>query len=102
MGKFTGLSLNLNKTIVFYPWNKLNKHIICGVQVGNELVKYLGVFLGMGNLTAPNFEAYLLKACNVAQRWSKCSLTLPAKIVVLKTFIFSVFVHHLNSIWLET
>ena len=65
--------------------------MVCGVQVGNEPVKYLGVFLGMGDLTALNFEACLLKAYKVAQRWSKHPLTLLAKIVVLKTFIFSVF-----------
>ncbi len=98
VGKFTGLSLNLNKMIAFHPQNKLNKQIVCGVQVGNEPVKYLGVFLGTGDLTALNFETCLSKARKVAHKWSKHSLTLPAKIVILKTFIFSIFVHHLNNI----
>ncbi len=36
----------------------------------------------------------------MSSRWSKQSLTLPAQIVVLKTFIFSIFVHLLNCVFL--
>ncbi len=36
----------------------------------------------------------------MSSKWSKQSLTLPAQIVVLKTFIFSIFVHLLNCVYL--
>ena len=65
VGFFTALSLNLNKTIVLYPWNK-NKYLVAGVSVSSEPVKYLGTFLGVGDLTNLNFEGALNKARKVA------------------------------------
>ncbi len=111
---FTRLHLNLQKTIVLFPnfWNNLNKNKspsdtlqnknnqlkISGVEVSDEPVKYLGAFLGTGNMTSLNFEKVLAKARSIVARWRKHSLTLPARITILKTFIFSIFVHILNVV----
>ncbi len=66
--------------------------------MSDEPAKYLGAFLGNSDITGMNFEKVLIKARSIAARWRKCSLTLPARITVLKTFIFSVFVHVLNIV----
>ncbi len=79
----------------------MNKSCIAGVTVSGEPVKYLGAYLGSGDLTAINFEAALKKARAVASRWSKRKLTITARVLVLKTFIFSIFVHTLNSVWIK-
>ena len=61
VGSFTGLSLNLEKTIVFN--HKINgKHIIHGITMSNTPVKYLGAFLGQGDLSKLNFEKPLQNA----------------------------------------
>ena len=62
VGTFTGLNLNLNKTIAFYPKNKLNMTYHHGVCASGTLVKYLGAYLGSGDLSHMNFEATLKKA----------------------------------------
>ncbi len=108
IGLFTGLQVNLSKTIVLYPtlnnewnenWNKnKNKVLISGVEVGNLPVKYLGAYLGCNDTTTMNFEHALSKARLIANRWKKCTFTLPAQVTVIKTFIFSVFVHVLNVV----
>ncbi len=61
-------------------------------------MKYLGAYLGLGDLSHLNFEQPLKKARAVIGRWSKRSLTLDARILVIKTFIFSIFVHILNTV----
>ncbi len=45
-----------------------------------------------------NFESPLKKARAIAARWNKCSLTLDAHILVAKTFIFSIFIHIINTV----
>ncbi len=52
----------------------------------NQPVKYLGAFLGLGDLSKQNFEKPLRVAKLIISRWSKRSLTLDAHILVLKTF----------------
>ena len=55
VGTFTGLSLNLLKTIAFYhKFDVLTE--MAGITVGNKPVKYLGVHLGKGDLSVLNFE----------------------------------------------
>ncbi len=109
IGHFTGLHLNLKKTIVLFPnlwnnWNKnksssdtlLNKNNrlkIFGVEVSDEPAKYLGAFLGTGDMTSLNFEKVLAKARSIAARWRKHSLTLPARITILKTFLSFSFLY---------
>ena len=83
VGTFTGLNLNLNKTIAFYPRNKMNKSHHHGVCTSGTLVKYLGAFLGSSDLSSMNFETALKKARNVSSHWVKMNLTLPVKVVVL-------------------
>ncbi len=65
-------------------------------------VKYLGTFLGLGDLSKMNFERPLQKAKSVMSHWQKQSLTLDARILVIKTFVFSVFVHVLNTVYITT
>ncbi len=46
-----------------------------------------------------NFEKPLRAAWNKIHKWNKRHLTLLAKILVAKTFIFSLFTHILNTTW---
>ena len=97
--KYTSLTLNLDKMIVF-NYNQLVPVKIARVLVHNELVKYLGVYIGLGNLTRMNFEVALRKARNVIGKWGKCKLSLPARVMVSKIFVFSTFVHICNHAWI--
>ncbi len=99
VGEFTGLTLNLKKTIAFSPMQK-KCQIIAGIQVDSVLVKYLGAFLGLGDLSTLNFEIPLHKVRIKLQKWNKRKLSLFARITVAKTFIFSLFTHILNSTWI--
>ncbi len=60
VGKFTGLSLNLNKTIAYN--HKHGSRIISGIKISNDPVKYLGALIGDGDLSSANFEHLLKKA----------------------------------------
>lgn len=95
VGRFTGLQFNINKTIAFCPGIQ-DKLILHGVQVCSVPVKYLGIFLGTGDLSRLNFEQPLRKMKNILNKWAKQNLTLDAKILIVKTFAFSVFTHVLN------
>ena len=66
--------------------------------MGSTLVKYLGAYLGLGDLTKLNFDSLLKKARAIAARWNKYFLTLDAHILVAKTFIFSIFVHIITTV----
>ncbi len=68
VGTSTGLNLNLNKTITFYPKNKINKIYHHGVFASGTLVKYLGAYLGSGDLSHMKFEATLKKARNISSQ----------------------------------
>ncbi len=55
VGCFTGLCLNLDKTIAF-DLTAAHKLHIAGVCICNTPIKYLRVYLGLGNLCKMNFE----------------------------------------------
>ncbi len=97
VGSFTGLQLNLDKTIAFNA-SAQGKLQVAGVAICNSPVKYLGASLGLGDLSRLNFETLLRKARALVAHWNRRSLTLDARILVVKTFIFSVFVHVLNTV----
>ena len=97
VGTFTGLSLNINKTITFNS-EIIGKRILTEVSTRNTPVKYLEAFLGLGDLMKLNFEQPLRKAHGIM--WNNHHLTLNAQILISKTFLFSVFTHLLNSIFL--
>ncbi len=99
VGNYTGLCLNLSKTIAFTPQGC--NHKASGVKIDSRPVKYLGAFLGLGDLSEKNFDASLQKAQNNLQSWNKRQLTLTAR-VVAKTFIASLFIHILNSVCIHT
>ena len=75
IGTFTSLCLNMDKTIAF-DLNASNKIKQVGVEVGSTPVKYLGAYLGLGDLKKLNFDSLLKKAKAIAARWNKHSLTL--------------------------
>ncbi len=64
------------------------------------LVKYLGAYLGVGDLSHLNFEKPLHLVQQKIQAWSSRSLTLKARVIVAKTFIFSLFTHILNTVYI--
>ncbi len=101
VGSFTGLHLNLDKTIAFDP-GVTQKLMVAGVQVCCAPVKYLGAYLGIGDLSKLNFEAPFQKMKSVLSKWSKRPLTLDARILVCKVFTFSVFTHVLNCVFIST
>ena len=76
LGQFTGLMLNLDKTLALGPNVKIAK--VAGVCVDKKPVKYLGTFLGVGDLSDMNFENALIKVRGVAAKWQKRNLTLPS------------------------
>ncbi len=100
VGKFTGLSLNLNKTIAYSHQNK--SYILAGIKISNTPVKYLGAIVSTGDQSKANFEHLLLKARKIATRWSSRHLTIPAWVLVAKTFVFSTFIHICNCVYLTT
>ncbi len=53
-----GLTLNLNKTIAIRHKQPLQ---MAGIEVKNAPVKYLGAYLGQGDLSKMNFEKLLKK-----------------------------------------
>ncbi len=59
--------LNLDKTLALGPNVMAAK--VAGVCVNNKPVKYLGAFLGVGDLSDMNFENALAKVQDVAARW---------------------------------
>ncbi len=89
----------MNKTLAFYHKQDMETHV-AGVRIRSVIVKYLGVYLGKGDLSKLNFEKPLKAACLKIQAWNKRHLLLPARIIVLKTFIFILFVHVLNTVWI--
>ncbi len=99
-GTFTGLQLNLSKMIAFVMSG--NKRTVAGVEVDSQPVKYLGAFLGLEDLSEMNFNKPLSKAQNNSQSWNKRNLTLTARVLVSKTFITSIFIHTLNSVFIHT
>ncbi len=100
VGYFTGLTLNIDKTIAF-DLTASSCLKIAGVEVRSAPVKYLGVTLGLGDLSKQNFEKPLRDARAALSKWSKRSLTIDAKILVLKTFVILVFVHVMNTTYIS-
>ncbi len=99
VGTFTGLELNLVKTIAF---NLQVKGTVLhgGIIVCCAQVKYLGAFLGLGDLSKLNFEQPLHKAKSIISRWTSRNLSLDVRILVSKIFVFSVFTHVLNVVYI--
>ncbi len=101
VGRLIGLTLNLDKTIAFSP-KAIGFHMIHGIQMSNSPVRYLGAFLGIGDLSSLNFEKPLRIARQKIHAWNSRNLTLPARVTVAKTFIFSLFTHILNVVYVRT
>ncbi len=81
VGQYTGLELNVDKTLAFYHKQDMETQV-AGVRIRSVPVKYLGVYLGKGDLSKLNFEKPLKAACLKIQAWNKRHLSLPARITV--------------------
>ena len=67
-GCFTGLELNLSKTVVYAP-SITKPMIIAGVRVSSEPVKYLGSYLGDQKTAEDlNFSNALAKMRDISSR----------------------------------
>ena len=100
VGWFTGLTLNLDKTIAFSQ--KFHSiYYVHSIQISNVPVKYLGTFLGIGDLSTLNCEKPLQVARQKIQVWNSHTLTLKAHVTVMKTFIYSLFTHVLNVVYIR-
>ncbi len=98
--RYTGLTLNLQKTVVFTTQQEVPKKAQ-GILVMHDLVKYLGTYLGIS--TQPeerNFEHILRNFKAVASKWQSHALTLPAQIVVMRSLILSVATHILSMVYI--
>ena len=100
VGQFTGLSLNLKKTIAYSHWNK--SYTLAGIRISNTPVKYLGAIVSAKDLSTANFKHLLQKARKITTKWSSRHLTIPAQVLVVKTFVFSTFIHICNCVYLIT
>ncbi len=98
-GEFTGLQLNLAKTVVYSSACERD-YQFHGITVTGNPVKYLGTYIGKGDTaTILNLDSALSKMKTMAQRWKHQTLSLTARIVVFKTMIFSQVVHILNTMY---
>ncbi len=68
-GRFTGLKLNVSKTVAFDPHNLLSD-TETAVQVVSQQVKYLGAFLGTDPMVESlNFDMIQKKMRTKIDRW---------------------------------
>ncbi len=96
-GEFIGLSLNLNKMVVF-DQNCHKDYHYHGITVTGNPVKYLGTYVGAGNSPVDkNLDQVVSKMKHTAQKWRHHNMSLFARVVVFKSMIFSQIVHMLNT-----
>ena len=95
-GAYTGLNLNLSKTVIF-DLNLTQVDVFPDVVVTNEPVKYLGAYLGLGSkVEQMNFDIIFSKMKAKISRWRYRVISLEARVLVIKTLIFSCCTHILN------
>ena len=90
--QISGLKLNIGKTIgIRLGPNKDNIGTFNGIQITNEPIKYLGLFIGHDKIKCNNlnWDEKLLKAKKELLKWNCRYVTIWGKIVVLKTLIIS-------------
>ncbi len=100
-GKYTGLSLNLSKTIAFDPFGCVDNSL--GIQVTNKPVKYLGTYLSMDpTVEQLNFEVIKSKIKSKIDCWKNRVISLQGCILVIKVLIFSCGTHILNTTYVAS
>ncbi len=92
--------MNLSKTIAYQVGVK--PHMVLGVEVASKPVKYLGAFLDITDVSEMNFKKPLTRVRNNTHKWNKRQITLHARVLVAKTFVTSLFIHILNSVYIQT
>ena len=99
MDSLPGLHLNVSKTVAYAP-HITKPFYIEGIRVSNELVKYLGVWVGdSAECQDKMFTDVLSKIHKVATKWRHRTLTLSAWVLVLKCMIFSVSIHTFTNVF---
>ena len=99
-GQYTGLRLNVDKTVV-YSQKATHNYKFHGVLVTSNPVKYLGTFLGVAEaMEKLNFEVAISKMRYMANKWRKRPLSLFAQVLVFKTMIISQITHVLNTVFI--
>ncbi len=97
-GRFTGLKLNVSKTVAFDPHNLLSD-TETAVQVVSQQVKYLGAFLGTDPMVESlNFDMIQKKMRTKIDRWKHRITSLQGWVLVIKVIIFLCCTHVLNSV----
>ena len=95
--EFMGLSLNLNKMVVF-DQNCCKNYHYHGITVTSDPMKYLGTYVGARNsLVDKKLDHLVSKMKCTAQKWRHHSMSLFARVVVFKSMIFSQIIHMLNT-----
>ena len=69
VGTYSGLELNLSKTIAYQVGVK--PHMVLGVEVASKPVKYLGAFLDITDVSKINFKEPLTGVRNNIHKWNK-------------------------------
>ena len=73
-----------------------------GIKITSDPVKYLGAFLGMGkNPENINFQNILDKMKAVAAQWRKHALTLPVRVLIMRSLILSMATHILSTVYIN-
>ncbi len=78
VAKFISPRLNVSKTVIFDPHSCLDSSLH-GMLVTSKPVKYLGAFVGTGDLSCLNFDLTLQKAHRIASHWNKWNLFVCAR-----------------------
>ena len=98
---FSGLKINKTKSKAICPGNRnLYGMSLHGIEMCEE-IKLLGVYFSSEEITAninKNWEPRLIKTESILRNWTRRDLTIIGKVLVLKTFALSNFVHLMQSI----
>ena len=99
--RFSGLSLNVNKTTAMYFGDSSQKGTMkFGIKCVNS-IKILGVIFSNENASInikENFDHKISKLERICNLWEKRNLTLFGKVTILKTFGISQFIYIMQSI----
>ena len=99
--RFSGLSLNINKTTAMYFGDSSHKGTMkFGIKFVNN-IKILGVIFSNESASIDikeNFDPKINKLERICSLWEKRNLTLIGKVTILKTFGISQFIYLMQSI----
>ena len=97
---FSGLELNMNKSKIMYLKPNVHQQNINEIEIVDE-IKILGVYFSIrkpARLLDKNFDDKITQLEKLFGIWGKRNLTILGKIIVIKTYGLSKFVHIMQSI----